>query len=649
MRMMSQRKQKLEPLPLQDVVIEDPFWTPRLETNRTATLPTEYEQCRVTGRIDAWRLDWKPGDPNPPHHFWDSDIAKWIEAAGYSLATHPDSALEERVDAVIDLIAAAQQPDGYLNIHFTVVEPENRWRNLRDMHELYCAGHLIEAAVAYYQGTGKRTLLDVLCRYADYIASVFGPGPGQKRGYPGHEEIELALVKLYRATGERRYLDLATFFIDERGTQPHYYDIEARERGDDPAAWRLGRYDYNQSHLPVRRQETAEGHAVRAMYLYSGMADVAAETGDETLVAACRRLWENVTTRRMYVTGGIGSSATGERFTYDYDLPNDLAYTETCAAIGLVFWAHRMVQLEADARYADIMERALYNGALSGISLDGKRFFYANPLEVDPVAMERRTDLYRGAVVTPTRQEWFGCACCPPNIARLLASLGAYAYSVDEAARAAYVHLYAGGRASLSLGGGTVELEQATRYPWEGEVRLAVRAEGQAPFALALRIPGWCRNASLAVNGEPLETAPLLRRGYAWIERAWRSGDVVTLSLPMPVERIEAHPAVHEDAGRAALQRGPVVYCLEEVDNGPHLRDVVLPRDTPLDVTYDPDLLGGVVVIRGQGWRRDPAAWGGDLYRPAGSLTKAMTVTAIPYYAWANRALGEMLVWLREA
>ena len=446
-----------------------------------------------------------------------------------------------------------------------------------------------------------------------------------------------------------RYLDLATFFIDERGTQPHYYDIEARERGDDPAAWRLGRYDYNQSHLPVRQQETAEGHAVRAMYLYSGMADVAAETGDETLVAACRRLWENVTTRRMYVTGGIGSSATGERFTYDYDLPNDLAYTETCAAIGLVFWAHRMVQLEADARYADIMERALYNGALSGISLDGKRFFYANPLEVDPVAMERRTDLYRGAVVTPTRQEWFGCACCPPNIARLLASLGAYAYSVDEAARAAYVHLYAGGRASLSLGGGTVELEQATRYPWEGEVRLAVRAAGQAPFALALRIPGWCRNASLAVNGEPLETASLLRRGYAWIERAWRSGDVVTLNLPMPVERIEAHPAVHEDAGRAALQRGPVVYCLEEVDNGPHLRDVVLPRDTPLDVTYDPDLLGGVVVIRGQGWRRDPAAWGGDLYRPAGSLTKAMTVTAIPYYAWANRALGEMLVWLREA
>jgi DUF1680 family protein len=647
--MKAQPLPSLEPLPLQQVVIEDAFWTPRVETNRMVTLPTEYEQCRVTGRIDAWRLDWTPGAPNPPHHFWDSDVAKWIEAAGYSLATHPDPALEARVDAVIERIAAAQQPDGYLNIHFTVVEPENRWRNLRDMHELYCAGHLMEAAVAYYQGTGKRVLLDVLCRYADYITSVFGPGPGQKRGYPGHEEIELALVKLYRVTGERRYLDLAAFFIDARGTQPHYYDLEARERGEDPAAWRLGRYDYNQSHLPVREQTTAEGHAVRAMYLYSGMADVAAETGDETLVAACRRLWENVTTRRMYITGGIGSTATGERFTYDYDLPNDLAYAETCAAIGLVFWAHRMVQLEADARYADVMERALYNGVLSGISLDGKRFFYANPLEVDPVAMERRSDLFRSTVVTPTRQEWFGCACCPPNIARLLASLGAYAYAVDASARTAYVHLYLGGRASLSLGGTPVTLEQATRYPWEGEVQLTVDTEGAVPFTLALRIPAWCRQATLAVNGQPLEVASLLQRGYARIERVWRRGDVVTLQLPMPVERIEAHPAVHENAGRVALQRGPVVYCLEEADNGPHLGDVVVPRSAPLEATYVPDLLGGVVVLRGQGWRRDAARWGSALYRPVGAPTRAMTVTAIPYYAWANRAPGEMLVWLREA
>jgi len=639
---------RLKPLSLQNVAIADPFWTPRLETNRAVTLPIEYEQLQVTGRIDAWRLKWKPGDSDPPHHFWDSDAAKWIEAAGYSLAVHPDPDLQAQVDAVIDLIAAAQQPDGYLNIHFTVVEPENRWRNLRDMHELYCAGHLIEAAVVYYQGTGNRTLLDVLCRYADYIASVFGPEPGQKRGYPGHEEIELALVKLYRATGERRYLNLARFFIDERGQQPHYYDIEARERGEDPGAWRLGRYDYNQSHRPVREQEAAEGHAVRAMYLFSGMADVAAETGDETLLAACRRLWENVTTRRMYVTGGVGSAATGERFTYDYDLPNDLAYAETCAAIGLVFWAHRMAQLEADARYADVMERALYNGVLSGVSLDGKRFFYANPLEVDPVAMEGRSDLYRSSVVTPERQEWFGCACCPPNLARLLASLGGYAYSVDEEARSAYVHLYMGGRASLSFGGHPLELEQTTRYPWEGEVRIAVRTEGEMPFALAVRVPGWCRGASLAVNERPLDVSSILRRGYAWIERTWREGDVVTLRLPMPVERIEAHPAVHDDAGRVALQRGPMVYCLEQADNGPHLRDLALPRDARLEATYDADLLGGVVVIRGQGRRRDITAWRGHLYRPAGSATRSLTVTAIPYYAWANRGPGEMLVWIRE-
>jgi len=460
--------------------------------------------------------------------------------------------------------------------------------------------------------------------------------------------MELALVKLYRVTGERRYLDLARFFIDERGTQPHYYDIEARERGEDPASWRLGRYDYNQSHLPVREQSTAEGHAVRAMYLFSGMADVFAETGDETLLAACRRLWENVTCRRMYVTAGIGSSANGERFTYDYDLPNDLAYAETCAAIGLVFWAQRMLQLEADARYADVMERALYNGALSGISLDGKRFFYANPLEVDPVAMEHRSDLYRSSAVTPVRQEWFGCACCPPNVARLLASLGAYAYSVDEAAPAAYVHLYVGGRASLSFGGQAVELEQTTRYPWEGQVSITVQMEAEAPFALALRVPGWSRGASLAVNGQAMDVAPIMRQGYAWIERTWRPGDVVTLELPMPVERVEAHPAVHEDAGRVALQRGPVVYCLEEADNGPHLRDVALPHDAPLEATYDPDLLGGVVVIRGPGWRRDPTAWGDALYRPAGSPRQEMTITAIPYYAWANRTPGEMLVWIRE-
>jgi len=639
---------KLEPVLLNKVTVDGPFWAPRQEVNRTVTLPIEYEQCQKTGRIEAWKLGWQPGQPNRPHHFWDSDVAKWIEAVGYSLATHPDQELEQLVDGVIDMIADAQQEDGYLNIHFTVVEPERRWKNLRDMHELYCAGHLMEAAVAYYESTGKRKLLDVLCRYADTIGAVFGPGEGQKRGYPGHEEIELALVKLYRATGEKRYLNLARFFIDERGRQPHYYDIEARERGEDPKDFYGRAYDYNQSHAPVREQTTAEGHAVRAMYLYSGMVDVAAETGDETLVTACERLWKNVTERRMYVTGGIGSASYGERFTYDYDLPNDIAYAETCAAIGLVFWAHRMLQLDGDSAYADVMERALYNGVLSGVSLDGRTFFYANPLELDPERREQRPDLFHRSSMSPTRQEWFGCACCPPNIARLLASLGQYIYS--QSAREAYVHLYVKGQAELNLDGQPVALAQETRYPWEETIQIRVRPEKETRFVLALRIPGWSRGATLQVNGQPVEVEPLLEKGYARIERAWKPGDTVRLNLPMPVERIEAHPKVQEDCGRIALQRGPLVYCLEEVDNGPNLHDIVLPRNATAisKAEFDENLLGGTVVISGEAERRDTSEWEGKLYQPARSATRTVSFKAIPYYAWANRTPGEMLVWIRE-
>jgi hypothetical protein len=644
--MIEQSTRPLAPVSFRSVRLESGFWGPRQETNRAITLPIEYQQCKETGRIDIVKLQWKPGDPNPPHHFWDSDLAKWIEAAGYSLGIHPDPELEALVDAVIDDMATAQQPDGYLNSYYTLVEPQNRWTNLRDMHELYCAGHLMEAAVAYYQGTGKRKLLDVMCHYADYIATVFGPGEDQKRGYPGHEEIELALVKLYHITGEQRYLDLAGFFIDERGQQPHYYDAEARARGDDAKPWYGHHYDYNQSHLPVREQATAEGHAVRAMYLYSGMADVAAETGDGTLLAACERLWENVTTRRMYVTGGIGSAASGERFTYDYDLPNDIAYTETCAAIGLVFWAHRMLQLSGDARYADVLERALYNGALSGVSLDGERFFYANPLEVDPQAYVHRTDIFGRSSLAAQRQEWFGCACCPPNIARLLASLGDYVYST--AASAAYVHLYAAGCASIEIDGRPVTLRQETAYPWDGEVRITVEPADEQAFALCLRIPDWSRDAGLSINGQTVDIAPLLDKGYARIERVWRAGDVVELSLPMPVERIEAHPRVRANAGRVALQRGPLVYCLEEIDNGANLPDIALPRDASLSAGYDEETLGGVVIIRGDGLRRAPDGWDGTLHRPVGSDMAGVPITAVPYFAWANRGLGEMLVWIRE-
>lgn len=643
---MTSRTHTLRAVPLKRVRLTGGFWAARQETNRRVTLPIEHEQLLRTGRLDAFRLTWRPGDPNRPHQFWDSDVAKWIEAAAYSLATHPDPDLEAQVDGAVELIAAAQQPDGYLNIYYSVVEPGKRWTNLRDMHELYCAGHLMEAAVAYYEATGKRRLLDVMCRYADHIATVFGPGEGQKRGYPGHEEIELALVKLYRATGVGRYLDLARSFLDRRGTQPHYYDEEARARGEDPAEFRHGDYAYNQSHLPVREQATAEGHAVRAMYLYTAMADVAALTDDRGLRTACERLWANVTGRRMYVTGGIGSSAEGERFTDDYDLPNATAYTETCAAIGLAFWATRMLHLQPRGGYGDILERVLYNGALSGVSLDGRTFFYANPLAVNRRAWEATPESRRRSHITPTRQEWFSCACCPPNIARLIASLGQYVYS--EAGDAAYVHLYAEGEADLVLGDNPVRLRQETSYPWGERVTIHVEPAREAEFTLAVRIPGWCRAPSLKVDGEDVALGGVTIDGYAYVRREWRRGDRVELHLPMPVERVRAHPEVWMDAGRVALQRGPLVYCLEEPENGENLNDLALPSDADLQASWAPDLLGGVVTLEGEALRSDLDAWGDALYRADPVPHVPARILAIPYYAWANRGLASMLVWVRE-
>lgn len=636
----------LVPLPVKNVTFTGGFWAPRIETNRRVTLPTEYRLCKSTGRIDAWRLNWKKGQPNPPHIFWDSDVGKWIEAAAYSLATHPDRKLESLVDGVVDLMAQAQAKDGYLNAHYLAVEPDKRWSNLRDCHELYSAGHLIEGAVAYYQATGKRKLLDVLSRYADHIDSVFGREKGKKRGYCGHEEVELALVKLYRATGERRYLKRAKYFIDERGRRPYYYDVEAKARGENPKKWRRDwkcfeheAYDQQQAHRPVRKQAQLDGHAVRALYLCSGMADVAAETGDRTLLAACRRLWRNVTERRMYVTGGVGTSHYGERFTFDYDLPNDSAYAETCANIALVFFAHRLLQIEADARYADVMERALYNGVLSGISRDGKRFFYVNPLEQHPAT-------FRGNGWVTERQKWFGCACCPPNIARLLASFGQYVYS--QRSNEIAVHLYAQSTARFDVNGETIRLEQKTEYPWKETVRMTVTPRAPARFTLALRMPGWCRKPQVRVNGTALNLARLSRKGYARIARVWKPGDRVELAFPMPVERIEAHPSVRANCGRVALQRGPVVYCLEEIDNGSDLNDIRLPRNSKLTARFDPRLLGGTVVVAASAMRRDLSGWNGHLYRAGASGLKPVTLKVIPYFLWNNRGVGEMLVWIRE-
>lgn len=616
---------RLQPVPLKAVTIDDQFWQERIRVNREATIPIEYEQCRTTGRIEALTLARVPDQ----HIFWDSDIAKWIEAAAYSLATHPDPAVDALLDEVIGSLAKAQQPDGYLNTYFITVAPEKRWANLRDDHELYCAGHLIEAAVAHFQATGKTTFLEIMRRYADYIGTVFGVEPGQKRGYCGHEEIELALVKLAEATGDDKYLHLSQYFVDERGRQPHYFDEEAKTRGENPEGFHFSSYGYNQSHLPVREQSEVIGHSVRGMYLYAAMADLASRTNDNALQAACERIWNHLTSAQLYVTGGIGGFASNEGYGDNYDLPNETAYAETCAAIGLVFWASRMLQTDCDRRYADVMERALYNGVLSGVSLDGTKFFYENPL---------------ASVGKHHRQDWFGCACCPPNIARLLASFGQYVYSHSDTDLA--VHLYVQGHADLTIASQPVTVSQTTEYPWDGVVTLAVTPEQPASFRLRLRLPEWCQTPRLSLNGEML--TPLVENGYAVIEREWTAGDTITLDLPMPVERIYANPNVRQDRGRVALQRGPVVYCLETADNGLDLDALSLPRETNLEPAFVPELLSGVTVLRGQMERLTKEGWNGTLYRTDAPAPISVAVTAVPYFAWDNREPGEMRVWLRE-
>ncbi len=621
------------------VDLADRLWAPRQRVVRERTVPFLYRQMEKIGTIEALDVTRPPGPLAFPYRrnntstsvmYWDSDIAKWIETASYTLATRPDPALDALIDDVVARIAAAQEPSGYFNSFFQRREPSRKWSNLRDWHELYCCGHMIEAAVAHAQATGKHSLLDIVRRQVDQIAELFGPAEHQKHGYCGHEEIELALVKLYRLTGERRHLDLARYFVDERGRQPHYFDIEARARGADPADYWYATYDYNQSHVPVREQDRVVGHAVRAMYLYCAMADLAAELDDGSLLEACRRLWGDLTGKRLYVTGGLGPSASNEGFTTDYDLPNETAYAETCAAVGLVFWAHRMVLLEGDGRYADVMEQALYNGALSGLSLDGERFFYENPLA-------SRGDHHRWT--------WHRCPCCPPNIARLVASLGSYVYSVAPGELA--VHLYAQSTARLDLDGTRVTVTQTTDYPWDGTVALRIDPQTPAELTVRLRIPGWCRSAQITVNGQALDAGSVTERGYASVRRLWRAGDQVALVLAMPVERVYAHPEVRADQGRVALKRGPIVYCVEAIDTSAPPHRLALPRDHAVTSRLDPDLLGGVATLSGTAMASRPLD--GELYRTEPLRREPVPFRAVPYHVWDHREPGEMVVWLPES
>jgi DUF1680 family protein len=561
--------------------------------------------------------------------FQDSDVYKWLEAAAYHLVAFPDERLEQRCDKVIELIAGAQHEDGYLNTYFTIKQPEDRWTNLQEGHELYCAGHLIEAAVAYAEATGKQRLLDVAKAFSDHIYRRFVT-EGQP-GHPGHPEVELALMRLYRHTGEKRYLDLAAHFIDVRGTDPDFY---VRERALHPwTVWGSNPRDteYTQSDRPVRELEHATGHAVRAVYLYTGMADLAAHTGDAALLAACQRLWDNITNKQMYITGGIGSCYEGEAFTKDYHLPSDTAYAETCAAIGLIFFARRMLAAEKNSRYGDVMERALYNGVLAGMGEDGVSYFYVNPLEVIP-GLSGEAKPHRHAL--PQRPRWFACACCPPNAARLLSSLAKYAWSLDD--DTVYAHLFIEGR--LNTGDG--ELRAETAYPHEGTVRFSFAPRNEVMARdLAVRLPGWSEKTAIEINGKPAQYSVL--GGYAMIQGPFRAGDSVEVRFDMKPRRVFANSLVSADSGRVAFMRGPLVYCAEGADNEGDVLRLRADREAEPREAFEK----GMAVLQVPGLRlsADDALYSHE--RPQG---RPCLIKLIPYYAWGNRGPGEMRVWIPE-
>lgn len=629
------------PVRFVNVRLEGDFWKERLDTVLARTIPSQHKKLGEYGLLDSLKLPNPPPPLRFPRHangftvqvFWDSDIGKWIEAAAYALSHRRDADIEAKIEAIVDDFEKAQAPDGYLNCWYLGREPEKRWSNLRDNHELYNAGHMLEGAIAYYETTGRRRWLDVMERYVEHIRQNFGTGPGQKRGYCGHQEIEIALIKLYHLTGEKKHLDLAAYFINERGNQPpHYFDVEreAREqKGWEYQRYVQGTYEYSQSHKPVREQDKVVGHAVRAMYMYTAMADLAVELNDAGLKAACETLWKDVMETKMYVTAGLGPSAQNEGFTYDYDLPNQTAYAETCASVALIFWAQRMLHLDLDGKYADVLELALFNGALAGLSRDGEHYFYMNPLESNGM---------------PTRWDWHTCPCCTMNVSRLVASVGGY--FVSTAPDGIAFHLYGGIATTLDVGGTAVDVREVSNYPWSGAIAIEVDPATDKAFDLKLRIPGWCHGATAKVNGEAVTLNPV--NGYATIHRTWKKGDKVTLDLPMPAVRLFANPAVIMDVGRVALKRGPLVYCIEEADNpGGRVQRLKLPRNSQIEVQQTP-LFDGIVTLTASAKAIDEADWT-TLYRTAPAAEQPATLTALPYYLWANRGQGSMVVWIPES
>ena len=641
---------RLHSLDLKKISIQDPFWSKHVDLVRKAIIPYQWEAMndRIPDAESSHCLEnFKIAAGREKGEFYgavfqDTDVAKWLEAVGFSLACYPDEALEKTADEVIDLIAEAQCEDGYINTYFTIKEPDKRWTDLCEGHELYTAGHLMEAAVAYYEGTGKRKMLDCLCRFADLICDTFGTEEGKIHGYPGHEEVEIGLIKLARVTGNQKYLDQAKYFIDARGVGENYF-MKEMSRPDYKLIFpEFADYtpEYSQSHEPVREQKTAEGHAVRAVYLYCAMADLAEKYKDEGLLHACETLWNNMVQKRMYLTGGIGSSGYLERFTVDYDLPNEYNYCESCASIGLALFGLRMNQITGESKYMDVAERALYNTVLAGIALDGKSFFYVNPLEVwPPACMEGTTKKH----VKPIRQKWFGVACCPPNIARTLASLGQYIYAAYPEKNQLYVNLFVSNETTLDWNENEISVKLETKFPWENSYKMELKNVPADGMDISLRVPDYAKNHEIKVNGEKADIKP--ESGYCKVHVT--DDAEIQVAFQAPPKFVYANPQVRADSGKVAITRGPLVYCLEEIDNGQNLPAIFI--DTEAGLTEEAsDLFGGCVVIKAKGKKIDENSVSEELYGAVKPKLKDTGLTAVPYPYWNNRGEGEMLVWIKD-